>query len=108
MKSKVDIYMCTQVKHTTLETLLYGAFNYALGRKTYIVSDTIEALKEHIGDMSVPLQSLISQRIWKAIQAGEAGMDMDVVEWKKLYLAILQQFDPSKRFADVEKTFQGD
>lgn len=64
--------------------VLFYAFRYALGRKTYVVNDVVRALREHWTTMKVNEQRLIHKEILEAIKENNAGMDCDITEWKRI------------------------
>jgi hypothetical protein len=66
------------------ELILLAACRYALGRKTYIVGTVVDYLLKEWKDISGQLKAVIQVEIKEAIESGNAGMDMDVGEWKRL------------------------
>jgi len=65
-------------------SIIFYAFRYALGRKTYAVNDVVAAIIS-VWDTLPPTDQLLYHReIKEAIALGKAGMDMDVKEWKKI------------------------
>ena len=64
--------------------IIFYAFRYALGRKTYVVSEVVDYLIENWKELSNTTQFLIQTEIRIAIERKEAGMNMDVKQWKKL------------------------
>ena len=98
MKNKQDkrpvVY--TRVSLIDLETLVYGAFNYALGRRTYIVQETVQVLMTYIDEMPEKLLRIMAIRIEEAITNNQAGMDMDVKEWTDL-LGVIQVVELLRR-----------
>jgi hypothetical protein len=60
------------------------AFRYALGRRTYAVSDVADALIEHAGTLRPDWQVQIVERIDEAISDGSAGDAMDVERWREV------------------------
>ncbi len=69
---------------TDIETLIFCAFRYSLGRKTYIVGHICDIIARHKDDISAETKSKMVQEINVAISMGQAGMGMDTDEWKKL------------------------
>ncbi|HHA18134.1 MAG TPA: hypothetical protein ENK70_00300 [Methylophaga sp.] len=64
--------------------ILFCAFRYALGRQTYVVSDAVTAITE-CWDTIPPSEQLSYHReINEAIHTKRAGMDMDILEWKRI------------------------
>ncbi len=67
-------------------TLLIQSFRYCLGRKTYAVGDCVETLTQYWRELLSFQQKQIQEDITRAILANQAGMQMDVDEWKKILL----------------------
>lgn len=65
-------------------TLIISAFRYALGRKTYIVSEIVDIIINNWGTLTEHDRGLICHEIKEAIELDAAGMDMDVREWQKI------------------------
>lgn len=76
---------------TQATRIAFYAFRYALGRKTYAVSDVAEYLKEHWDEFDVYTQQLIHKEINEAIEEGMAGMDCDVAEWRTILTLPIKQ-----------------
>ena len=66
------------------EDFLFFAFRYALGRRTYVVSMMVSELKKQWDNLDPHTKSKIQKEITEAIQYGDAGMDIDVHEWKTI------------------------
>lgn len=66
------------------EDILFLAFRYCLGRRTYVVHDMVETLIDKWEQLSDRYKFLIQKEIKQAIEDDMAGMDMDVAEWKKV------------------------
>lgn len=64
--------------------IIFYAFRYALGRKTYAVSDVVSYIIEHWHEINIRERSAMKKEIEKAIYSDHAGMDIDVEEWKKI------------------------
>lgn len=60
------------------------AFRYALGRKTYVVYDTVSLIIRNWGCFTEDEQRLFQREITAKIIAEKAGMDMDVRQWKQI------------------------
>jgi hypothetical protein len=67
--------------------LMY-AFRYALGRRSYAVSDVARALIEHRGALRPQWQAQIVERISEAIDEGAAGDESDVEQWRRVSAAL--------------------
>ncbi len=65
-------------------TLAFWAFRYAIGRKSYCVSDVVDIVRKHIDKLDIQTREKMSHEIVVAINADKAGMKMDVNEWRKL------------------------
>jgi hypothetical protein len=70
-------------------TMAWCATRYALGRKTYVVSDICNILINYADYLDKANKDLMSDEISKAIDDGHAGMSMDVEQWKK----VLEKFE---------------
>ena len=68
------------------EGIMFYAFRYALGRKTYAVSTVSTALIDNWHLISNKTKEIIIDEINKAIEKGDAGMEMDVKQWKAVLL----------------------
>lgn len=64
------------------EDILFYAFRYTLGRKTYAVSTVTAMLIKHKDLLSGSTKDVIRREIHAAIIEDKAGMDCDVAEWK--------------------------
>ena len=62
---------------------IYG-FRYCLGRKTYVVSDMVDILINNWKYLTENTKNLIKKEIKEAIDEGNAGMDMDVIQWRRI------------------------
>lgn len=65
------------------ETIIMGAFRYALGRKTYVVMDTVNLLLREWDRLGI-MQDRICEEIKEAIDSGRSGMEMDVAQWSRI------------------------
>lgn len=69
------------------EDVLFMAFRYALGRRTYVVNYIVEVLTDNWHDISDRIKAKVKEEITEAIEQSLGGDDMDVREWNKiLYL----------------------
>ena len=66
------------------ENILFYAFRYALGRKTYVVSDVVECLINNWDNLKEHTQERIIMEIKSAISKDNAGTECDVKEWNKI------------------------
>jgi hypothetical protein len=66
------------------DILLFCAFRYALGRRTYVVGTIASIIAANWKNLSVDQRQSYQKEIREAIAHNRAGMDMDVMEWEKL------------------------
>ena len=67
-----------------LNSLCFPAMRYALGRKTYVVDTVCGVLIRNAKDIRNDIKVSMSDEIQKAIDNNNAGMDMDVIDWKRV------------------------
>ena len=67
-----------------LNCLCWPAMRYALGRKTYVVDSVCRTLIRNAKDIRPDVRFRMVEEISKAIDCGNAGMDMDVEQWLKV------------------------
>lgn len=65
---------------------LISAFRYALGRRTYIVSHTVEALMNNWCQLSKIKQELIKKDVREALLEKTAGDKIDEDEWRRILI----------------------
>lgn len=68
--------------------ILFNAFRYSLGRRTYVVSETAKAIKMNVSRIQPKLRTKMIEEIEEAIRDGHAGMQMDVDEWRAVAEAL--------------------
>lgn len=66
------------------DLLLFCAFRYALGRKTYIVDAVIDEIKNNLSKLNKNSKKAMIREIAEAIASGNAGMSIDVASWEGL------------------------
>ena len=66
------------------DDITFYAFRYALGRKTYAVQTVVDYLLENWHLLSPNTRNKIKSETGNAIKNNNAGMEMDVEQWKKL------------------------
>lgn len=71
------------------EGILICAFRYALGRRTYVVSEVSDALIENWHRISEKSRDIIVEEINVAMETEKAGDGMDIDSWRRVVL--LQQ-----------------
>ncbi len=67
-----------------IETMLFYAFRYALGRQTYAVKDVVDLLLKCEDFLSSLTMAIIVREIMFAIDSGQAGMLMDREQWLRV------------------------
>jgi len=65
------------------QSIMLSAFRYALGRKTVVCIDMVNALIE-CWDRLGHTRQLIVKEINEAVSAGTSGMEIDVVQWARV------------------------
>lgn len=63
------------------ELLWLGAFRYALGRRTYIVSETVETILTYWDEIPKKIQKTIIKEIQ---EKSDLGDESDEKQWKKI------------------------
>lgn len=64
-----------------LNSLIWPAVRYALGRKTYVVDTVARAAINNAKNIRNDIRYKIGEEIEGAINKGQAGMDCDVRRW---------------------------
>jgi hypothetical protein len=67
-----------------LEVLIMGTFRYSLGRKSYVVGETIDLIMKYRHCIPSVTKDLIKRDILRALETDRAGMDMDREDWTEL------------------------
>ena len=76
---KIDFADCNQ------DILLFCAFRYALGRKTYVVGAICDILRANWDHMPENRKKMFKKEIHEAVRMGFAGSEViDVPEWKSI------------------------
>lgn len=68
----------------TLNSLAWPAMRYALGRKTYLIETVCRALISNAKYIRSDIKAGMAREIEKAICNDEAGMPIDVEQWKRV------------------------
>ena len=68
----------------TNNIILFMAFRYALGRKTYAVGIIVDEIIDRWETLDDVDRTQYKKEIQEAINAGRAGMDMDIIEWERI------------------------
>lgn len=71
-----------------LNSLAWPALRYALGRKTYVVDTVARALIANARSIRHDLRQGMIEDIEEAIDQDMAGMEMDVITWRKVLDAL--------------------
>ena len=61
--------------------ILFWAFRYALGRRSYAVKMVADVMIEHRKDFDTTMNALIRAEIDEAVSKGYAGDSFDVQTW---------------------------
>lgn len=77
-----------EIKTSVFNDLMWCSMRYALGRKTYIVGRICDVLIEYVDDLFPCQRKAMAEEIAEAIDSGQAGMNIDVKEWKKVLGAL--------------------
>lgn len=80
--------MKIEVNTGELNTLILCAFRYALGRKSYIVSDIASLISDYSEHIEPHIKERICKEIKEAIENNNYGMDMDKQIWSDLQESI--------------------
>lgn len=67
-----------------LNDILFCSFRYALGRRTYIVSEICRILIENKSELSPITRLKIIDEIHRALETNNAGMDCDEKNWREV------------------------
>lgn len=86
------------------EDILFYAFRYALGRRSYSVSTVVDELIRHEAKLHPNTKSTIVNEIDDAHRKGNLGYD----DQKELWLYIRNLLDPSKRYVIEVNRFNTD
>jgi len=68
------------------ESILFYAFRYALGRKTYAVQDVVENILNNWDNITTHTKTFMKKEIEEAIHEDRAGMSIDIVSWEKILI----------------------
>ena len=66
------------------DILMFCAFRYALGRKTYVVGAIVDILEANWGHMHPSRRSMFKKEIREAIDNDLAGAFFDVHDWERI------------------------
>lgn len=63
------------------DDVLFCAFRYALGRRTYVVGKICEAIRQNASSIQSNLRSQMIEEISEAVDTKQAGDDINVQRW---------------------------
>jgi hypothetical protein len=69
---------------TDLGILAHSAMRYALGRRTYVVSDVCNVLRVVLGECDLATWSQVQREVQRALDGDAAGDACDRQEWERL------------------------
>lgn len=67
-----------------LRMLLFSALRYAIGRRTYIVSDTCDTIRKHASCLSAQDRRQFIEEIETEGRLGCLGDECDQADWREL------------------------
>jgi hypothetical protein len=73
-----------EISQQEFDLMIMGCFRYALGRMSYMVSDTVDFIISKWDYISLDRQEMIVREISHSIQNGTAGHECDVAQWKRI------------------------
>lgn len=76
------------VRSDAFRTLLIFSFRYALGRRSAGVGYVADLLVEHAARLLATDREQIARDTEMAISGGDAGMDCDVQDWRRVVAAM--------------------
>jgi hypothetical protein len=66
------------------DTIVFYAFRYCLGRRSYAVDDCVAYLEAHWTELLPRIQRQIQVELRAAIEQNAAGDACDVVQWQRV------------------------
>ena len=94
------------IKTEDFNWLVFAAFRYALGRKTYITSTVARIMMDHSQFLHPKDLRKYVTEIQEAIDSGEAGMDMDVEEWVALKKCLQSHMREINKVVPLRKDYE--
>jgi hypothetical protein len=73
-----------KIDQEAFDTIMFCAFRYALGRKSYITNTISYYIIGYWKDLNRRTRIQIQEEIRTAIWLKQAGFDCDVKEWEKI------------------------
>lgn len=68
----------------SLDILVIPALRYGLGRRTYITGMIADCLIRNKKDIRHDIRDLVVREIKRAVEEGNAGMQVDIDEWNRV------------------------
>lgn len=72
------------LNHAEAQALIICSFRYALGRRSYIVSEICDIIKKNMDNLEHETKKLMYTEIQDALSLGHAGDQVDSVDWEML------------------------
>lgn len=66
------------------DRIIFYAFRYALGRRSYAVADVVGYVLFHWDELQGKTKELMKKEIKTALDENRAGMDMDERQWRRV------------------------
>lgn len=66
------------------DILMFCAFRYALGRRTYVVGTIVDILEANWGHMHSSRREMFKKEIREAMDKDRAGSVWDVQDWERI------------------------
>lgn len=83
------------------DDVLFCAFRYALGRRTYVVGKICEAIRLNASSIQSNLRSQMIREISEAVDTKQAGDDIDVQRWLECRRVLQQSLMHEERGRDA-------
>lgn len=80
--------MKIDIDYLDFQSLILYAMRYALGRKTFAVSDVAEMIEDHMQELSKSTMELMVRDIEKEGERHNLGMEMDKKIWMNLVVKL--------------------
>jgi hypothetical protein len=79
-----DKYVQLDLSDVNQDILLFSAFRYALGRRTYVVGTIINIIKDNWDHISQPRREFFKKEIREAIERDMCGSKYDIENWEEI------------------------
>jgi hypothetical protein len=80
--------MKIDIDYLDFQSLILYAMRYALGRKTFAVSDVAEMIEDHMQELNKSTMELMVRDIEKESERHNLGMEMDKKIWLDLVVKL--------------------